>query len=106
MDRASATKTVDSGSIPGQVKPKYKKIGTHSFPVWRSAIKGTVWSLHRVWKTDGHQAASIEDRKVPSLSPDQSTLVNKDVLQLSYYYERSVIWSKMNLPFNRFTYNI
>ena len=46
---ASATEAVDSGSIPGRVKPKTIKIGIHSFPAWRSALKGTVWSFHRVW---------------------------------------------------------
>ena len=49
VDRASATEAVDTGSIPGRVKPKTIKIGIYSFPAWRSAIKGTVWSLHRVW---------------------------------------------------------
>ena len=49
VDRASATEAVDTGSIPGRVKPKTIKIGIHSFPAWRSAIKGAVWSLHRVW---------------------------------------------------------
>ena len=49
VDRASATEAVDSGSIPGRVIPKTIKIGIHSFPAWRSAIKGTVWSLRRVW---------------------------------------------------------
>ena len=32
VDRASVTETVDSGSIPGRVKPKTIKIGIHSFP--------------------------------------------------------------------------
>ena len=32
VDRASATEAIDSGSIPGQVKPKTIKIGIHSFP--------------------------------------------------------------------------
>ena len=32
VDRASATRAVDSGSIPGWVKPKTIKIGIHSFP--------------------------------------------------------------------------
>ena len=32
VDRASATKAVDLGSIPSQVKPKTIKIGIHSFP--------------------------------------------------------------------------
>ena len=49
VDRASATETVDSGSIPGRFKPKTIEIGIHNFPAWRSAIKETVWSLHRVW---------------------------------------------------------
>ena len=41
-DRASATAAVDSSSIPGRFKPKNIKIGIHSFPAWRSAIKRTV----------------------------------------------------------------
>ena len=49
VDRASATETVDSDSIPGRVKSKTIEIGIHSFPAWRSTIKGTVWSLRRVW---------------------------------------------------------
>ena len=32
VDRASATEAVDSGSIPGRVKPNTIKIGLHSFP--------------------------------------------------------------------------
>ena len=32
VDRASAAEAVDTGSIPGQVKPKTIKIGIHSFP--------------------------------------------------------------------------
>ena len=32
VDRASASEVVDSGSIPGRVKPKTIKIGFHSFP--------------------------------------------------------------------------
>ena len=32
VDRKSATEAVDSGSIPGRVKPKTIKIGIHSFP--------------------------------------------------------------------------
>ena len=32
VERASATETVDTGSIPGRVKPKTIKIGIHSFP--------------------------------------------------------------------------
>ena len=32
VNRASATETVDTGSIPGRVKPTTIKIGIHSFP--------------------------------------------------------------------------
>ena len=32
VDRASASEAVDTGSIPGRVKPKTIKIGIHSFP--------------------------------------------------------------------------
>ena len=32
MDRAFATEAVDSGPVPGRVKPKTIKIGIHSFP--------------------------------------------------------------------------
>ena len=32
VGRASATETVDTGSIPGRVNPKTIKIGIHSFP--------------------------------------------------------------------------
>ena len=32
VDRASAAEAVDSGSIPGRVKPKTIIIGIHSFP--------------------------------------------------------------------------
>ena len=49
MDKAYATETVDSGSIAGRVKPKTIKIGMHSFSAWRSALKGTVWNLNRLW---------------------------------------------------------
>ena len=49
MDRASAAETVNSGLIPGQVKPKTIKNDSYSFPAWRSVIKWTVWSLHSVW---------------------------------------------------------
>ena len=32
VDRASATEAVNTGLIPGRVKPKTIKIGIHSFP--------------------------------------------------------------------------
>ena len=51
MDKASATETVDLGSIPHRVKPKTIKIGIHSYPAGRLALKGVVleWRLRRVW---------------------------------------------------------
>ena len=45
----SSTETVNSDSIPDRVKPKTIEIGIHSFFAYRWAMKGTVWSLHRVW---------------------------------------------------------
>ena len=41
-DRASVTKTVDLGSIPGRAKPKIIKIGIHSFLASSSAIKRVI----------------------------------------------------------------
>ena len=41
VNKASATETVDSGSIPDRGKLKTMEIGIHSFPAGRSAIKGT-----------------------------------------------------------------
>ena len=38
--RASVSWAVDSGLIPSRVKPMTLKIGIHSFPAWRSALKG------------------------------------------------------------------
>ena len=74
MERASATETVDLGSIPGPVKPKTIKIGIYSFSL-------DIQQLKRQCKAStkcGRQvAAKLEDRKVPSLSPSQSNLVNK-----------------------------
>ena len=32
VDRAPATETIDTGSIPVRVQPKTRKIGIHSFP--------------------------------------------------------------------------
>ena len=33
VDKASAIEAVDSGAIPGRVKPKTRKIGIHRLPV-------------------------------------------------------------------------
>ena len=37
---ASVSWAVASGLIPSRVKPMTLKIGIHSFPAWRSALKG------------------------------------------------------------------
>ena len=42
VDRASATKTVDLGLIPSQVKQKTKKIGVYSFSICLSVLLRTV----------------------------------------------------------------
>ena len=42
VDRASATETVNTVSIPGRVQPKTIKVGIHSFLAWRSALKEIV----------------------------------------------------------------
>ena len=47
VDKASATEAINVGSIPGWVKPKTIEIAIRSFPAWHSALKGTMWSLHR-----------------------------------------------------------
>ena len=49
VDRASCYWNGRLGFDSRRVIPKTIKIGIHSFPAWRSAIKGTVWSLRRVW---------------------------------------------------------
>ena len=74
MDWASVTEAVDKGSIPGRVKPKTIKIGIHSFPAWRSAIKRNnekpppcVVDRWAGWQLEA------KDRKVPSLFPGQGT---------------------------------
>ena len=63
MDRASATEEVDSGSLPGRVKPKNIKIDAHSFTAWLLAIKKTVWSLQRVWFTGGRSQLDSKTEK-------------------------------------------
>ena len=42
VDRMSAIEAIDSGSIPGRVKPKTIKIDSHNFPAWLTTIQGTV----------------------------------------------------------------
>ena len=42
IDGASASETVDLGSIFGRVKPKARKFSIHVFPAERSALKETL----------------------------------------------------------------
>ena len=64
VDTEFATETVDSGSIPGWVKPKTTEIGIHSFPAWRLAIKK---QCEAAAVCGGQVAAWLEDWKIPSL---------------------------------------
>ena len=80
MDRVSATKTINTGSILGRVK---SKIRIHSFPAWRSAIKRDIVVVLSPlsWVVDAWEGDSLlEDRKFSSLSPDQENLVNKNII--------------------------
>ena len=73
VDKASATETVNTGSIPGRAKPKIRKIGIFiCLPPNAQLLNETVWSLHRVWQT-GYSLT----QKPNSLSPEQSKLMNK-----------------------------
>ena len=58
------------------------KIGIQSLPALLSAIKGSVWGLHRVQQTGEHVAASLEERKDLPLSHNRGNLVNKGVSRL------------------------
>ena len=49
IDRASATKAVDSGSITGRVKDYNNCFLITDFLLDVQQLKGTVRSLHRVW---------------------------------------------------------
>ena len=74
VDRASATETVDSGSIPSRIKPKTMKIGIHSFLLDVQQLKEQCEAS----TVCGRQVATLlENRRVPLLSPGQGNLVNK-----------------------------
>ena len=49
VDRVPASEAIDFDFIPNWIKPKTIKIDIHGFLAGCSAIKETVWSLHRVW---------------------------------------------------------
>ena len=57
MNRTSATKTADLGSIPGRVKPKTIKMGIHSFP---ACVASTVCGKQVVrWQFDSKTERSL-----------------------------------------------
>ena len=83
VDKRSTTETVDSGSIPGWVKPKTTRIiiGIYSFPAWPLATKSRSVKLPPFaldkW------AAGLEGRKILSLSSGLDDLVNKDLIAIT-----------------------
>ena len=108
MDRASATETIDSGSIPGRVTSKTTKIGNHNFPAWRSAIKKkgqydvSIVSRRKL----GRWQLNSKTANVPSLSPGQGNSMNKDgitliiILEMANFLRRKYSFSLPNISFN------
>ena len=76
MDRAS--ETVDSNLILGLVKSKTRKIGIHSYPAWRSAIKED--NVKPPLCVAASCQLDLETTKVTLLFPGQGNLVNKNVI--------------------------
>ena len=80
LNIASATEAIGLVSILGRVKLNPIKIDIHSFPAWRSPIKETVWSLHRIsYKNVSRKVAAwlVENSKVTLQSPSQGNLVDE-----------------------------
>ena len=75
---ASATEAVDPVSIPGLVKPKTWKIDIHSFLAWPSAIKGTVWSLHRVFNLDQYGIRGAANDIIKPYPTNRKQFVSKN----------------------------
>ena len=75
VDKASATETVQLGSIPGRVKWKITKICIHSFFAWlwlkRDSVKPSSCVANR--------RQSTKDRKVLRRPPGQGNLANETV---------------------------
>ena len=90
MDRASATEVVDLGSIPGRVKPKIIKIGIHSFPAWRSAIKGAV----RGGQMDRWQLDSKTERSLRCLLAKATWWIKCNYIILNYTPELEYLENK------------
>ena len=82
--RASATETVDLGSIPGWFKSKTIKIGILNFLYVFQHYEGHCKASTVCGRQVGSWQLDSEDRKVLSLSPSQGDLVNK--LQLPYHW--------------------
>ena len=76
-DRASATETIDSGSIPGRLILKTRKISTTELSAWFSSVKGQCAAST---VCGGQVAAWLGDLKVPSLPPGQGNLLIKCVI--------------------------
>ena len=65
VDRASAFKTVDSGSIPGRVKPKTTKIGIHRrLAIIRESVKLPPACVVDKWQLDSKTAAVLCPRQL------------------------------------------
>ena len=75
MHGASATKTVDLGSIPGRVKLKTKN-GYSQLGYLTLCVKPPSCILDR-------RAAGLKERKVPSLSLYRGNLVNEYVIAIT-----------------------
>ena len=90
MDIASATEAVNSGSIPGRVQPKPIKIGIHTYPAWRSALKGTVWSLRVCGKQVGRwQLDSKTERSLCCLLAKATWWIK---CNYNYNYKYDQLW--------------
>ena len=83
VDRASSTKTVDSGSIAARVKPKIIKVGIHTVSLLDvQHLKGQC-EASTVYVADRWADGSLTRRlKGPFAVSDQGILVNKMLLQL------------------------
>ena len=80
VDKASAIETADLGSIPGRVK---SQLSCLTFTNKKQNCESSTVCVRQV-------AACLEDRKVPSLSPDQGNFKSKLSLFLLYVIHRSL----------------
>ena len=87
--QTSATEIVDLGSIPGRVKPTTTKIGNHSFPAWRSDLKGTAKTSQ--WFVDRWTGGSLtpEPKGSCAVSRPRQLGDSRCQLQLHIIYDGS-----------------